>query len=112
MGVVSLQKHVQHFFCRFLTFESANSSQSVSYINIPDIFTPLGTVQAGFVLLPPSSVAGAGDRASILDPGVVYTAILRGVAQETGTVGAASVQFVINQPPQSGTCQACRYCSH
>ncbi len=93
---------------RSLTYESANISQSASSVIIPDEFTPLGTSQADFVLLPPSAVTGAGESASVLVPAVVYTATLQGVAQGTAAFGAASIRFVINQPPQSGTCQACR----
>jgi hypothetical protein len=88
--------------CRSLTYESANVSQSSSSVIIPDNWTPLGTSQADFVLKPPSG------SELLLVPGVVYTATLQGVAQGTSSFGAASIYFVINQPPQSGTCQACR----
>jgi len=93
-----------------ITYESGNTSQSGEAVYIPQELAPLGTSSSGFVLLPPTAIDnGAG--AAVLVPSVVYTATLRGVALASGAVGSASVTMVINQPPQSGTCHACRYIS-
>ena len=91
---------------RLISSESSNSSQSGSALTIPSELAPLGSSSPNFVLLPPSAVANG--EVAVLTPGVVYTATLYGTAPDTGSVGSASIHFVINQPPQSGTCSACR----
>ncbi len=95
-------------FDRMITYASANASQSSAALTIPSELAPLGSASPNFVILPPSAVPN-GIELAVLIPGVTYTATLYGTAPDTGSVGAASVQFVLNQPPQSGTCQACRY---
>ena len=69
-------------------------------IFLPAIAVPLGYSNMNFVL----NVAFGN-----LVPGITYTIILRGTASISNTVGTASIQFQLVQPPQSGSCTTCKY---